>query len=30
MHCQVERYKVITTAMNSNKFIEFDTKKQKF
>ena len=27
MHCYVERYKIIATPMNSNKFTEFDMKK---
>jgi len=29
MHCYVERYKIMATPMNSNKFPEFDRKKQK-
>jgi len=29
MHCYVERYEVITSPINSNKFTEFDMKKQK-
>jgi len=27
MHCNVERYKVIGTPINSNKFTEFDMRK---
>jgi len=27
MHCYVERYKIIASPMNSNKFREFDMKK---
>ena len=30
MHCYVERYKIIATPKNSNKFTELDMKKQKF
>jgi len=30
MDCYVERYKIIATPMNSNKFTEFDLKKEKF
>jgi len=26
MHCYVERYEIITTPINSNKFTEFDMK----
>jgi len=27
MHCYVERYEIIATPINSNKFTEFDMKK---